>query len=142
MGPRSLVTTGSHSTYHSLQVSASKNNSHLGLGFQSSYTFSKSIDDTSAVVAGYGQPSGTIIQAAPQDPWNPGSDKGPSTFDVTHSFTSSVIQVLPLDRVSFFHPLGRKFNTGWQVLNITTLSTGDALHRLFGNSANWGGSGG
>ena len=123
-GPETLVTTGSHSTYHSLQVSASKNNSHLGLGFQSSYTFSKSIDDTSAVVAGYGQPSGTIIQAAPQDPWNPGSDKGPSTFDVTHSFTSSVIQVLPLDRVSFFHPLGRKFNTGWQVLNITTLSTG------------------
>ena len=40
------------------------------------------------------------------------------------SFTSSVIQVLPLDRVSFFHPLGRKFNTGWQVLNITTLTTG------------------
>src|SRR5208337_4832066 len=76
-GPEIMVTTGSHSTYHALQVSAAKNNPHLGLGFQTSYTFSKSIDDTSAAVGGLGQPSGTIIQAAPQDPWNPGSDKGP-----------------------------------------------------------------
>jgi hypothetical protein len=123
-GPEMLVTTGSHSTYHALQVSASKNNPHLGLGFQANYTFSKSIDDTSAVMAGFGQPSGTIIQAFPQDPWNPGADKGPSTFDVTHALTSSVIQVLPLDRVSFFRPLGKRFNTGWQVLNITTLTSG------------------
>jgi hypothetical protein len=123
-GPEMLVTTGSHSTYHALQVSTSKNNPRLGLGFQTNYTFSKSIDDTSAVVAGYGQPSGTIIQAVPQDPWNPGADKGPSTFDVTHAFTFSLIQVLPLDRVSFVRPLGRRFNTGWQVLNITTLTSG------------------
>jgi hypothetical protein len=123
-GPEMLVTTGSHSTYHALQVSASKNNPHLGLGFQANYTFSKSIDDTSAVVVGYGQPPGTIIQAVPQDPWNPGADKGPSTFDVAHAFTSSVIQVLPLDRVSFFRPLGKRFSTGWQVLNITTLTSG------------------
>jgi hypothetical protein len=123
-GPETLVTTGSHSTYHSLQVSASKNNPHLGLGFQLSYTFSKSVDDTSAVAASLGQPTGTIIQAVPQDPWNPGSDKGPSTFDVTHAFTSSVIQILPFDRVRFFRPLGKKLTTGWQVLNLTTLNTG------------------
>ena len=40
-GPESFVTTGSHSTYHALQLSASKNNPRLGLGFQTSYTFSK-----------------------------------------------------------------------------------------------------
>jgi hypothetical protein len=123
-GPEMMVTTGSHSTYHALQISASKNTPRLGLGFQSSYTLSKSIDDTSAVVAGYGGPSGTIIQAVPQDPWNPGADKGPSTFDVTHAFTSSIIQVLPLDRVGFLRPLGRRFTTGWHVLNITTLTSG------------------
>jgi len=123
-GLESMVTTGSHSTYHALQVSASKNNAHLGLGFQSSYTFSKSIDDTSAVVAGFGGPTGTIIQAVPQDPWNPGADKGPSTFDVTHAFTLSIIQVIPIDRVNFFRPLGRRLTTGWQVLNITTLTSG------------------
>ncbi len=123
-GPESLVTTGSHSTYHALQVSATKNSPRLGLGFQSSYTLSKSIDDTSAVVAGYGGPSGTIIQAVPQDPWNPGADKGLSTFDVTHAFTFSVIQLVPLDRVRLFRSLGRTFTSGWQVLNITTFTSG------------------
>jgi hypothetical protein len=123
-GPESFVTTGSHSTYHALQLSASKNNSRLGLGFQANYTFSKSIDDTSAVVVGYGGPTGTIIQAAPQDPRNPGADKGPSTFDVAHAFTSSLIQALPLERVGWLRPLGQRFTTGWQVLNITTLTTG------------------
>ncbi|MGD0124909.1 MAG: TonB-dependent receptor [Terriglobia bacterium] len=123
-GPESFVTTGSHSTYHALQLSASKNNPRLGLGFQTSYTFSKSIDDTSAVVVGYGGPTGTIIQAVPQDPRNPGADKGPSTFDVTQAFTSSLIQVLPLDRVSWLRPLGQRFNSGWQFLNITTLTSG------------------
>ncbi len=123
-GPEMMVTTGSHSTYHALQVSATKNSPRRGLGIQASYTLSKSIDDTSAVVAGYGGPSGTIIQAVPQDPWHPAADKGPSTFDVTHAFTSSVIQVLPIDHVSWFRPLGRRLTTGWQVLNITTLTSG------------------
>jgi hypothetical protein len=123
-GPESFVTTGSHSTYHALQVSASKNNPRLGLGFQANYTFSKSVDDTSAVVVGFGGPTGTIIQAVPQDPRNPGADKGPSTFDVAHAFASSLIQALPLERVSWLRPLGQRFTTGWQVLNITTLTTG------------------
>jgi len=123
-GPESLVTTGSHSTYHALQVSASKNNPRLGLGFQTSYALSKSLDDASSVVAGYGGPTGTIIQAVPQDPRNPGLDKGPSTFDVTHAFTLSIIQVLPLGHVGWLRPLGQRLTNGWQVLNITTLTTG------------------
>ena len=75
-------------------------------------------------MVGYGGPTGTIIQAVPQDPRNPGADKGPSTFDVTQAFTSSLIQVLPLDRVSWLRPLGQRFNSGWQFLNITTLTSG------------------
>jgi len=141
-GPESFVTTGSHSTYHAMQVSASKNNPRLGLGFQASYTLSKSIDDTSAVVVGYGGPTGTIIQAVPQDPRNPGADKGPSTFDVTHAFTSSLIQVLPLDRVSWLRPLGQRFNTGWQVLNLTTLTTGMPFSVYSGIQQTGAGAGG
>lgn len=141
-GPESVVTTGSHSTYHALQISATKNSPRLGLGFQSSYTFSKSIDDTSAVVAGYGGPSGTIIQAAPQDPWNPGADKGLSTFDVPHAFTSSIIQVLPLERVSVLRPLGRRVTTGWQVLNITTFTGGTPFTVYSGIQQTGVGSGG
>jgi hypothetical protein len=141
-GPEYFVTTGSHSTYHALQLSASKNNPRLGLGFQTSYTFSKSIDDTSAVVVGYGGPTGTILQAVPQDPRNPGTDKGPSTFDVTQAFTSSLIQVLPLDRVGFFRPLGKRFNTGWQLLNITTVTSGSPFTVYSGIQQTGLGSGG
>jgi hypothetical protein len=123
-GPETLIGTPSHSTYHALQVSVSKNSARRGLGFESSYTFGKSLDDTSAIVFSSSSPAGTIIQALPQNPWNPGADKGPSTFDVSQAFSASVIQLLPLERVGFLHPLGKKLLEGWQVLNITTLTSG------------------
>ena len=123
-GPEFLMGTPSHSTYNAFQASVSKNSSRLGLGFQTSYTLGKSLDDTSAVVVNFAGASGTIIQAYPQDPWNPGADKGPSTFDIAQVFTTSVIQSLPFDRLNFLQPLGRKITSGWQVLNITTLTSG------------------
>ncbi len=123
-GPEFLMGTPSHSTYHALQVSASKNSARLGLGFQAGYAFSKALDNTSAIVFPFGGPGGTVLQAMPQDPWNPGADKGPATFDVTHAFSTSVIQVLPFGRVDFLRPLGKKVLQGWQILNITTATTG------------------
>ena len=123
-GPESVMSSGAHSSYHALQTSVSQNNSRAGLSFQVSYTFSKSIDDTSAVPGGISGSSGVILQTLPQDPRNSGADKGPSTFDVTHVFTLSLIQSLPLERVGFLQPLGKKLTKGWQVLNITTLTSG------------------
>jgi hypothetical protein len=52
-GPVTVMTNRSHSSYHALQVSAQQNLTASGLGFQASYTFSKSIDDASAVVGGF-----------------------------------------------------------------------------------------
>jgi hypothetical protein len=123
-GPESVMTSRSHSTYHSLQTSVSKNSARAGLGLQASYTYSKSLDDTSAVLGGAIAGAGVVLQTLPQNPWNPGAEKGPSTFDATHSFTLSLIQVLPLDHVSFLKPLGRTVTRGWQFLNITTLTSG------------------
>ena len=123
-GPEYVMSSGSHSTYHALQASATKNSARAGLGLQASYTYSKSMDDTSAVLAGLTPTAGTVLQTSPQDPWNPSAEKGPSTFDVTHVFTLSLIQLLPLDRIAFLQPLGTTFNKGWQFLNITTLTTG------------------
>ena len=123
-GPESVMTSRSHSTYHALQTGVSKNSARLGLGLQASYTYSKSIDDTSAVLGGSIAGAGVVLQTMPQNPWNPDAEKGPSTFDATHSFTLSVIQVLPLDHVSFLRPLGRTLTRGWQFLNITTLTSG------------------
>jgi hypothetical protein len=122
-GTEFLLGTPAHSTYHSLQISASKNSPRLGLGFQASYTFGKSLDDTSSVMPSGGG-TGIIIQAYPQDARNLSAEKGPSTFDITHVFSMSLIQALPLDRVNFLRPLGKKLTAGWQVLNITTLASG------------------
>jgi hypothetical protein len=123
-GPESVMTSRSHSTYHSLQTSIGKNSARAGLGLQASYTYSKSLDDTSAVLGGLVAGAGVVLQTLPQNPWNPGAEKGPSTFDATHSFTLSVIQLLPLDHVRFLRPLGRTLTRGWQFLNITTLTSG------------------
>jgi hypothetical protein len=124
IGNESLITSGSHSSYHSLQASISKNSPRAGLGLQGSYTYSKSLDDTSSVLGGLLGNAGVLLQALPQDPWNPRAEKGPSTFDVTHVFSVSVIQLLPIDRVGFMRPLGRTLTSGWQFLNITTLMSG------------------
>ena len=56
--------------------------------------------------------------------FDPEADKGPSTFDVRHVFSLSVIQALPFDRVGFLQPLGKRITAGWQFLNITTLTSG------------------
>ena len=95
-----------------------------GWGCRASYTYSKSVDDTSAVLGGLVPTAGTVLQTSPQDPWNPAAEKGPSTFDTTHVFTVSLIQLLPLDRIALLRPLGTTFTKGWQFLNITTLTTG------------------
>jgi Carboxypeptidase regulatory-like domain/TonB dependent receptor len=123
-GPLAVMSNGSHSSYNALQMSASENNARIGLSFQASYTFSKSIDDTSAVLGGLPTNAGTILQTLPQNPLNPAADRGPSTFDVTHAFSVSLIQALPLERVQFLRPLGKKLTSGWQFLNVTSLTSG------------------
>jgi len=123
-GPLTVMNTAAHSTYHSLQTSVTENYSRIGLSFQASYTFSKSLDDTSAVPGGIAGMPGVTLQTLPQNPTDPAADKGPSTFDVTHVFTVSLFQSMPFDRVSFLQPLGNRLTKGWQLLNITTLTTG------------------
>ncbi|MBV8866705.1 MAG: TonB-dependent receptor, partial [Acidobacteriaceae bacterium] len=48
-GTEMLITNRSHSTYHALQTSAQGNLGTNGPAIQASYTFSKSLDDTSSV---------------------------------------------------------------------------------------------
>jgi hypothetical protein len=124
-GLANVMTNRSHSSYHALQVSAQQNLTASGLGFQASYTFSKSIDDSSAVVGGFiaGQ-SGAVAQTAPEDPFNARLDKGPSNFDARHALAFSLFQDLHADRVPFLRPLGKTLTAGWQLLGIGTLQTG------------------
>src|SRR5216684_1990629 len=141
-GPEMVMSTGAHSSYHALQTSVSQNTAHTGLSFQATYTFSKSIDDTSAVPGGISGNPGVILQTLPQDPFHSNADKGPSTFDVTHVFTLSLIQSLPLDRVRFLQSMGKTLTKGWQFLNITTLTSGPPFTVYSGVQQTGAGAGG
>lgn len=123
-GPEYVMQSGAHFSYSALQTSLSKSNSRLGLSFQASYTFSKSLDDTSTLLGGIPNNAGVVVQALPQNPRDATAEKGPSTFDVTHAFSLSLVQLLPFDRVSFLRPLSTKITHGWQLLNVTSITSG------------------
>src|SRR3989475_5945350 len=123
-GPEYLMTDRSHSTYQSLQATAEKTSARAGLGFLASYTFSKSLDDASNIFGGFTTPSGAVLQTFPADPRNPGAEKGPSTYDLAHTFVLSLIQALPFDRIVPSRPAARHLAAGWKLLNITTLTSG------------------
>ena len=123
-GPIALMTSRSHSTYHSLQASVQKSSLRAGLGFQASYTYSRSLDDTSTLLGGFvSGSSGTILQTAPQDPRNQRAEKGPSTFDIPHAFSISAIQQLPIDRLAAFRR-SKRWSTGWQLLALGSVAVG------------------
>jgi len=123
-GPESIMDTESHSSYNALQTSVTQTATRIGLSYQASYPYSKSIDDTSAVLGGLPANAGIILQTLSQNPFDRSADRGPSTFDVTHVFSVSLVQGLPLDRVGFLKPLGNYVTQGWQLLNLTSLTSG------------------
>lgn len=125
LGPIYMMGSRGHSTFHSLQVGAQKTSLRGGLGFQASYTFSKSLDDASSAWAGFSSApiAGAQKESFPQNPSNWRAEKGPSNFDVNHAVVFSLAMALPLDRVPFFMPLGRGFTSGWQFMNISTLTS-------------------
>jgi Carboxypeptidase regulatory-like domain len=141
-GPEALMNSGAHSSYHALQTSLTQNSSRYGLSFQASYTFSKSIDDASTVIGGGPTNAGVILQTLPQDPRNFDAEKGPSTFDVTHVFALSMIQRLPLERIGFLSELNSHIRSGWQILNITTLTSGPPFTVYSGIQQTGAGAGG
>jgi hypothetical protein len=88
---------------------------HGGPGIQASYTWGKSIDDTSGVIA---------ANSSPENPFDTHPEKGPSLFDVTNSFGLSLAQDLHLDSVQMLRPVSRKVTGGWELLGISGISSG------------------
>lgn len=124
-GTESQITPSSHSSYHALQLSAAGQTAHGGPGLQTSYTWSKSIDDTSTVTGTSATSTvGAIAQAAPQNPFDTHAERGPSTFDATHSFSLSLTQEIPIQTLSFLNGVNRKLVEGWQLISISTISSG------------------
>ena len=109
---------GASSIYNALQASVEKRFSY-GLSFLASYTYSKSIDDSSAW-------SGTVV-----DPTNFALERGLSTFDTRNRFVASYTYDLPYGH-------GRQFGSssssvmnallgGWQTNGIVTVQSGNPL---------------
>jgi len=125
IGPELLITNRSHSTFHSLQTGVQKTSERFGIGFQASYTFSKSLDDASSVIGQINGPSnGTVQQTAPQNPFDTRAEKGPSTFDVPQVFTVSLAQDLRIERWLPSKRWVHAVASGWQSYGVLTLTSG------------------
>ena len=122
-GVETVIFANSHSTYHALQTSLSGTVGHGGPGVQASYTWGKSIDDTSFVLPGTGS-TGAVTAGTSMNPFDDHTEKGPSNFDVTHSFGLSVAQDMHLESVNFLRPVSRKVTDGWELLSISSISSG------------------
>ncbi len=124
-GTENVVTRTAHSSYHALQTSLQGTVAHGGPGVQASYTWSKALDEASSVLGGFvNGNSGTVSQTSPQNPYDTHPEKGPATFDVAHVFTLSLAQDLHGEQVSFLRPLGSAVVKGWELLSISTITSG------------------
>src|SRR5262249_39122222 len=107
-------TSDGDSSYHALLVTFSKRFSH-GFQAQSSYTYSKSLDDGSkfAASADFSNDASPIAQ----EHW-----KGRSSFDVTHSWASSFTYDIPGAK----HRTGvvQKLLDGWNLSGIVRAASG------------------
>jgi hypothetical protein len=122
-GVMNVMTDDVHSNYNALQASLFGTVGHAGPGIQASYTWGKSIDTTSVVLSGTGS-TGATTSGAPQDPFNLRAEKGPSAFDATHNFGLSVAQDLHMESASFLRTLPRSVTYGWELLSISSVSSG------------------
>ena len=109
------------SSYHALKMILTKRLSQ-GLQFQGAYTYAKSLDNGSAVVAG------VLTDTWGQDPFNINEEWGPSDFHIEHTFVTNYSYDLPFGRSLRW---GQSWNGvvdgvlgGWQVAGIMTFTSG------------------
>jgi hypothetical protein len=112
--------SGGNSSYNALWLVANKRFAR-GLSFNTSYTFSKSIDVASTVQTGV--TGGTAIQ----DAFNVRGSRGLSNFDARHRFVISALYELPLH--------GNRLFDGWQISPVIQDQTGNPLTILSGSTS-------
>jgi outer membrane receptor protein involved in Fe transport len=109
--------TAADSHYHSLQASVTRRISR-GLRFQASYTYSKSIDDTSGG-------STTLFSEITGDESNMGSSKGVSDFDRTHRLMINSSYEIPRWGFGWNNTaIGKRIFSGWQISGIGIWQSG------------------
>jgi Carboxypeptidase regulatory-like domain/TonB dependent receptor-like, beta-barrel len=108
LGNITTVDSGANSSYNALWVTLNKKTSH-GLQFNTSYTFSKSIDNNSL------SSQGVIVQNS----LDIANSRGLSDFDVRHRFVISGFYELPFK--------GNRLYEGWQLGLISQAQSGNPL---------------
>jgi len=147
-GFENVIFGTAHSTYHALQASLTGTVRGGGPGIQASYTWGKSLDDTSAPIPGLtggaGGPgsAGAVAIPYPQNPFDTHREKGPSAFDAANGFSLSLAQDLHLESANFLRPLGRKATWGWELLSISSLNSGSPFTVFSGIQQTGAGSSG
>ncbi|MFN7997340.1 MAG: carboxypeptidase regulatory-like domain-containing protein [Bryobacteraceae bacterium] len=112
------VESGASSSYHALQF-RSERRVGRGLTFLGAYTFSKSMDDVSAVLGG------SVGSGLPQDSLNLRGDRALSDFNAKHRFVFSSVYDLPFGAWWANGPgLGKRILDHWQASGIFTAQTG------------------
>jgi outer membrane receptor protein involved in Fe transport len=113
---------GANSTYNALQATARLQNFHGFTGF-STYAFAKSLDGASD-----GIDFNFATAAFPQNSDNVAAEKGPSTFDTRHRWTTALTYVVPT-LGALPHALG----AGWQLNTVITVQSGRPIPIITSN---------
>jgi hypothetical protein len=119
-----VLSTGTSSTYHGGQFTAKLQNWHRFSGF-STYTISKSLDGASD-----GINYDFAFVALPQDSTNLKAEKGPSSFDTRHRWTTAMNYQVPT-----LHAIGERFGGGWQLNSIITVQSGRPIDIVSGSTS-------
>jgi hypothetical protein len=129
LGAMGVIDSHGWSTYHSLQIGASRRY-RQGLQFQFSYVFAKSLDSNSYDPAydTYGTGGTQVSGNTPQNIYNRRLNYARSDFDRRHVFQGEFVADLPFGKnhLLLSHPneLLEKIIGGWQTTSIITLASG------------------
>jgi outer membrane receptor protein involved in Fe transport len=108
-----VFSDGANSTYNALQATVELRNFHGFNGF-STYAFAKSLDGASD-----GIDFNFATAAFPQNSDNVAAEKGPSTFDTRHRWTTAMNYSVPV-----LHALPNLLAAGWQLNTVITVQSG------------------
>lgn len=126
-GTIQMVHSDGNGNYNGLSTKLTRRMSS-GLTYLFSYTWSKSLDDASAI-------RGTNVDIFPQDSYCIACDRGYSAFNTPHRFVTSILYELPFGKGKPLANMGGIVNQivgGWQVGSIVTLQSGRPLNMQSG----------
>jgi hypothetical protein len=117
LGAMRYIYWGTDSSYEAFNVNVDKKMSH-GLQFQVAYTWGKSLDESSATIAGdtFSQGLNSLFWFAPK------SLRGPSDFNVAHTLSINTLWAIPTPQS--FQGFAKTALGGWQMGGIVKYNSG------------------